>query len=315
MGGAKLESTSSAQRREAGCGAAESPPTLPMFGVSGDWRMLQPELGGSGLRRREALILALGASGALLTGTQANAASTEGRGFAPIRAVVFDTFGTVVDWRTSVAAEIRAVAAHHRLQIDAFKFVDAWRAGYSPAMNQVRTGKLPWTKLDGLHRMILDRLLVEFGIAGLAEDEIDHLNRAWHRLNPWPDAVSGLTRLKRKYVIAPLSNGNISLMTDLARFGGLPWDCILGAELVRHYKPDPEVYLSAAAFLDLKPAEVMMAAAHLGDLRAAKALGLATAFVVRPLEYGPAGRPDLVPDASVDLTVKDFNDLASHLGA
>lgn len=253
--------------------------------------------------------------GVLLTGTLASAASAADRGPAPIRALVFDTFGTVVDWRSSVAAEVQAFAARRNLQIDAFKFADAWRAGYLPAMHQVRTGELPWTKLDRLHRMILDKLLTDFGISGVPETEIDHLNRAWHRLKPWPDAVSGLTRLKRKYIIAPLSNGNISLMTDLAKFGGLPWDCILGAELVRHYKGDPEVYLSAAEFLDLRPAEIMMVAAHLNDLGAAKAQGLATAFVSRPLEFGPAGRPDLKPDASVDLTARNFNDLAARLGA
>jgi 2-haloacid dehalogenase len=163
--------------------------------------------------------------------------------------------------------------------------------------------------------MTLDRLLVDFGVAGLSEAETDALNRAWHRLRPWPDAVAGLTRLKKKFIIAPLSNGNISLMTDLAKHSGLPWDCILGAELVRHYKPDREVYQSAADILDLKVSEVMMVAAHLGDLRAAKAVGLRTAFVSRPLEFGPGGKPDLQPDSSVDVAAKDFNDLAGQLGA
>jgi 2-haloacid dehalogenase len=181
-------------------------------------------------------------------------------------------------------------------------------------MNRVRTGELPWTKLDVLHRMILDKILVDFGIAGLSEAETDELNRAWHRLQPWPDAVRGLTRLKKKFTIAPLSNGNISLMTDLAKHSGLPWDCILGAELVRHYKPDPEVYQSAADILDLKTADVMMVAAHMGDLRAAKRVGLSTAFVTRPLEFGSNGKPDLKPDSSVDLAAKDFNDLAGQLG-
>jgi 2-haloacid dehalogenase len=231
------------------------------------------------------------------------------------KALVFDTFGTVVDWRTSVATQVEAFAARQGLRVDAFKFADAWRAGYGPAMDRVRTGQLPWTKLDGLHRIILDKVLNDFGLRGIPEADVARLNLAWHRLQPWPDAVSGLTRLKRTYVIAPLSNGNISLMTDLARFAGLPWDCILGAELVRHYKPDPQVYRSAAEFLDLRPSEVMMVAAHLGDLRGAKAVGLATAFVPRPLEYGPAGRPDLEPDGSVDITAKDFNDLALRLGA
>lgn len=162
--------------------------------------------------------------------------------------------------------------------------------------------------------MILDKILIDFGITGLSEAETDALNRAWHRLQPWPDAVGGLTRLKKKFTIAPLSNGNISLMTDLAKHSGLPWDCILGAELVRHYKPDPEVYQSAADFLDLKPADVMMVSAHLGDLRAAKGVQLSTAFVTRPLEFGPNGKPDLKAESSVDLTAKDFNDLAGQLG-
>ena len=232
-----------------------------------------------------------------------------------IKALVFDTFGTVVDWRSSVTQEVEQLAKRKGLTIDAAKFADSWRAGYGPSMNRVRTGELPWTKLDALHRMILDKLLVDFGITGLSAAEIDALNRAWHRLRPWPDAVAGLTRLKKRFIIAPLSNGNISLMTNLARHSGLPWDCILGAELVRRYKPDREVYQSAADILDLKVGEVMMVAAHLGDLRASKAVGLKTAFVTRPLEFGPAGKPDLKPDASVDLSAKDFNDLATQLGA
>jgi 2-haloacid dehalogenase len=232
-----------------------------------------------------------------------------------VKALVFDTFGTVVDWRSSVAAEIEQLATRKGFTVDGAKFADAWRAGYGPSMNRVRTGELPWTKLDELHRMTLERILPEFKITGLVEEEKAALNHAWHRLKPWPDAVAGLTRLKKKYIIAPLSNGNISLMTELAKFGGLPWDAILGAELARHYKPDREVYQSAADFLDLTPADVMMVAAHLGDLRAAKGVGLRTAFVTRPLEYGPGGRADLKPDASVDVTAKDFNDLAAQLGA
>ena len=236
--------------------------------------------------------------------------------FSHVKALVFDTFGTVVDWRTSVTQQVQELATRKGLNIDATKFAEAWRGGYQPAMNRVRTGELPWTKLDGLHRMILDKLLVDFGIAGrLSESEVDALNHAWHRLQPWPDSVSGLTRLKKKFVIAPLSNGNIALMTDLAKFGGLPWDCILGAELVRHYKPDREVYQSAADFLNLKVDEVMMVAAHLGDLGAAKGVGLRTAFVTRPLEFGPNGKPDLQPNGSVDVAARDFNELAAKLGA
>jgi 2-haloacid dehalogenase len=235
--------------------------------------------------------------------------------FTSVKALVFDTFGTVVDWRTSVTQEVEQLAKKKGFKVDAAKFADAWRAGYGPSMNRVRTGELPWTRLDGLHRMILDKILVDFGITGLSESEIDALNRAWHRLRPWPDAVSGLTRLKKQFIIAPLSNGNIALMTNMAKHAGLPWDCILGAELARHYKPDREVYQSAADFLDLKVDQVMMVAAHLGDLRAAKGVGLRTAFVPRPLEYGPGGKPDLQPDSTVDLPATDFNDLARQMGA
>jgi 2-haloacid dehalogenase len=231
------------------------------------------------------------------------------------KALVFDVFGTVVDWRTSVAREVEDLASQKGLRIDGAAFADAWRAGYAPTMDRVRRGELPWTKLDRLHRMILDGIVAGFGLDGLSEADRETLNYAWHRLQPWPDAVSGLTRLKRKYVIAPLSNGNISLITDMAKHAGLPWDCVLGAELVRHYKPDPEVYRSAAELLDVRPVEVMMVAAHLRDLRAAKAEGLQTAFVVRPDEFGPDGHPDLAPDDSVDIAAMSFDDLASRLGA
>ena len=234
---------------------------------------------------------------------------------ASVKALVFDTFGTVVDWRTSVTQEVEQLAKRKGLAVDGAKFADAWRAGYGPSMNRVRTGELPWTKLDRLHRMTLDRILIDFGINGLSEAETDALNRAWHRLRPWPDAVAGLTRLKKRFIVAPLSNGNVSLMTNMAKHSGLPWDCILGAELARHYKPDREVYQSAADFLDLMPAEVMMVAAHSGDLRAAKDAGLRTAFVTRPLEYGPNGKPDLKAAAQVDISAKDFNELASQRGA
>ncbi len=232
-----------------------------------------------------------------------------------MKALVFDVFGTVVDWRTSVAREVELLTRRKGLNVDGGKFADAWRAQYAPSMNRVRNGELAWTRLDDLHRTILDKILVDFGIVGLSEAEVVALNRAWHRLRAWPDAVSGLTRLKKKFIIAPLSNGNIALMTNLARHSALPWDCILGAELVRHYKPDREVYQSAADFLDIGPSDVMMVAAHLGDLRAAKGVGLRTAFVVRPLEYGPDRTPDLTPDSSVDVAAKDFNDLARQLGA
>ncbi len=232
-----------------------------------------------------------------------------------IKALIFDTFGTVVDWRTSVARDIDALAKKKGFVVNGEMFADAWRAGYAPSMDRVRRGDLPWTNLDRLHRMILDRILVDFHVPRLSEAETSDLNRAWHRLQPWPDAVHGLTRLKKKFIIAPCSNGNVSLMTNLAKHSGLPWDVILGAELARHYKPDREVYRTAADLLDLNPDEVMMVAAHLGDLRAAKSVGLPTAFVARPKEYGPNGKPDLQPNDSVDVFAKDFLDLASQMGA
>jgi 2-haloacid dehalogenase len=259
-----------------------------------------------------------GAEFAFGRATASGMAQSSGRSnpqVALVKALVFDTFGTVVDWRTSVTQEVEQLARRKGLTVDGAKFADAWRAGYRPSMDRVRTGKLPWTKLDRLHRMTLDQILIDFGIKGLSETETDALNRAWHRLRPWPDAVAGLTRLKKRFIIAPLSNGNISLMTDMAKHSGLPWDCILGAELARHYKPDREVYQSAADILDLGPAEVMMVAAHSGDLRAAREVGLRTAFVTRPLEYGPNGKPDLKAAIPVDISAKDFNDLASQMGA
>jgi len=240
--------------------------------------------------------------------------------FANIKAVVFETFGTVVDWRSSISAHIADFAKQRDLNIDATKFADMWRAGYLPAMNSVRTGARPWTNLDGLHRIILNDVIKQFGLAGrVNESELATLSQSWHYLKPWPDSVSGLTRLKKKYIIAPLSNGNIALMTDVAKYAGLPWDCILGAELVRHYKPDREVYQSAADLLEFNVDQVMMVAAHLTDLSAAKGVGLRTAFVVRPMEFGPtgqspAGKADVQPNASVDLAVKDFNELATRLG-
>lgn len=252
------------------------------------------------------------------TAAQSQPRGSGGANFASVKALVFDTFGTVVDWRTSVASQVDEVAKRHGVTVDGLAFADAWRAQYAPSMERVRKGELPWTTLDRLHRMSLDRLLPEFKLTGLTEAETAALNKAWHRLRPWPDSVAGLTRLKRKFIIAPLSNGNIALMTDLAKYAGLPWDCILGAELARHYKPDPEVYQSAAAFLDLPPSDVMMVAAHLGDLRAAKAVGLRTALVVRPDEYGHglnARKPDLAPDDSVEVTARNFGDLATQLGA
>jgi 2-haloacid dehalogenase len=232
-----------------------------------------------------------------------------------VKALTFDVFGTVVDWRSSIIAEAEAFGARKGIAIDWASLVDQWRAGYQPAMARVRSGELPWTKLDALHRMTLDRLLREFGVTGLDEPEIDWLNRAWHRLKPWPDAVAGLTRLRRRYVLATLSNGNVSLLADMAKISRLPWDCILSAELVRHYKPDAEVYLMAAELLSLEPRQVMLVAAHNGDLAAAALHGLATGFVPRPTEYGPHQVKDLRAEQEFDVVARDLEDLADQLGA
>ncbi len=231
------------------------------------------------------------------------------------KALVFDTFGTVVDWRGSIIAEGTAWGKAHGVDIDWARFADRWRSGYGPAMNKVRKGELPWTKLDALHRMILDQLLPEFNITGLSEEEKDHWNRVWHRLKPWPDSVAGLARLKKKYTIATLSNGNVGLLNDMAKNAGLPWDTILSAELARHYKPDREVYLMAADLLGLKPEETMMVAAHSGDLRAARECGLATGFIHRPNEYGVGGRADKAAPGDWDVVSSDMLDLATKMGA
>jgi len=232
-----------------------------------------------------------------------------------IRALVFDVFGTVVDWRGSIVRECRALGRRKKLAVDWDAFADAWRAGYRPAMARVRSGELPWMNIDQLHRMILDALLAKFGIDSLTEDEIDHLNRVWHRLDPWPDARRGLALLKRRYVIATLSNGNVALLVNMAKHGRLPWDAVLSAELFRHYKPDPQAYLGAAAMLGFEPTEVMMVAAHKDDLRAAQACGLAAAFVRRPREKGPRVTVDVTPEKDFDFNVKDFVALAQRLSA
>ena len=232
-----------------------------------------------------------------------------------VKALTFDVFGTVVDWHGSIIREGQLLAANKGYDVDWAKFAISWRAGYGPAMNKVRNGEMPWTKIDDLHRMILDDLVEEYNLTGMSEAELVHFNEAWHRLSPWPDTVSGLNKLKSKYVIATLSNGNVSLLTHMAKNGGLPWDAVLSAELSGHYKPDPEAYLKAADLLSLKPEQVMMVAAHPGDLRAAARTGLKTAYVIRPLERGP-GRPvNRNPDGEFDYTAEDFNDLARQLGA
>ena len=229
--------------------------------------------------------------------------------------MIFDVFGTVVDWRGSIAEQCAAFGREKGIEADWAAFADTWRSKYGPYMDKVRTGALPWTNLDGLHRMSLEETLGEFGIAGLGEDELRRITLFWHRLRPWADAVPGLYRLKSRYVIATMSNGNVAMMTNMAKNAGLPWDCILGAEVARHYKPDPESYLTSVALLGLTPGEVVMAAAHPGDLRAAGKLGLRTAYIPRPMEFGPGRTPEPISDTQPDVTASDFVDLAAQLGA
>jgi 2-haloacid dehalogenase len=227
------------------------------------------------------------------------------------KALIFDVFGTVVDWRSTIIREGEELGQRKNLAVDWAAFADAWRSRYAPSMDRVRRGEIRWTKLDDLHRASLEDLTSEFGIEGLSEEK-GHLNRVWHRLDPWPDAVAGLILLKRRHVIAPLSNGNVALLVNMAKRVGLPWDLILSAELVRHYKPDPETYLMAPNLLDLSPDQVMMVAAHTDDLRAARENGLKTAYVSRPLEFGPAGEAE-PPDPSFDFTASDFIELDRKL--
>ena len=234
-----------------------------------------------------------------------------------VKACVFDTFGTVVDWRSSVIAEATRWGNAKGLNIDWVGFTDRWRMGYRPTIDKVRKGELPWTSLDDLHRMILESLLKDYKIEGLSEEEKIDWAHVWRRLMPWPDAVEGLTRLKNRYIIAPMSNGNVALMVHLAKFAGLPWDMVLGSDLVRHYTPDRETYLAAPFYLDMKPEEVMMCAAHVGDLQAARNCGLRTGFIYRPDEYGggPVGVPDKANSGDFDVVAVSIIDLAEQLGA
>ena len=209
-----------------------------------------------------------------------------------VRALAFDVFGTVVDWRTSIIGELEEFGRSHGVDADWPRFADDWRAGYVPSMNLVRRGELPWTRLDDLHRRILDELLGAAGITSVGDEDVEHLNRAWHRLDPWPDTVAGLLRLKERFVITTLSNGNMSLLTNMAKRAGLPWDCVISAELFRHYKPDPQAYLGCADLLGIAPAELMLVAAHPSDLRAARDAGPKV-----PCRQGARARP---PDSVED---------------
>jgi len=233
-----------------------------------------------------------------------------------VKALTFDVFGTVVDYRSTIIREGERLNRAKGLHVDWAQFADAWRARYHPSMDRVMQGVLPWTTLDSLHRLALDELLLEFQIIDrFTEDEKDHFNRVWHRLQPWPDAIPGLTHLRKRFVLATLSNGNVALLVNMAKYSALPWDCILSAELVQAYKPDPRVYQMAVNLLGLRSHEVMMVAAHQEDLHTAQAQGMQAAFVPRPLEQGPAHLPDLTPDPAFEVVVTDFMDLAQQLGA
>ena len=229
-------------------------------------------------------------------------------------AVLFDIFGTVVDWRGSLIDELSAFGARRGVACDWAALVDAWRGAYVPSMDRVRQGAQPWTKLDGLHRASLDELCTRFGLDAIGEDDRRWMTLGWHRLRPWPDSVAGLSRLKRVAIIGPLSNGNLSLQVDLAKHAGLPWDVTFGSDIFRHYKPDPEVYLGACALLDLKPPQVMLGAAHNSDLAAARALGLQTGFIPRPTECGPAQTKDQRAERAWDIVATGIEDLAAQLG-
>ncbi|MCP1337732.1 haloacid dehalogenase type II [Futiania mangrovi] len=232
-----------------------------------------------------------------------------------VQALFFDVFGTVVDWRTSVARELAQFGARHGIDRDWEAMADHWRGLYQPAMERIRSGSRGYVKLDTLHRENLDSTLDTYGIGEVAEGVRDGLSRAWHRLDPWPDSAPGLTRLRTRYLLAPVSNGNISLMVQLARHGGLPWDTVLGSEIAQDYKPKPAVYLASAAALSLAPQDCMMVAAHNDDLFAARASGLKTGFVARPVEHGAAQTTDLAPESDWDVIADDFLDLAEKLGA
>lgn len=231
-----------------------------------------------------------------------------------LHAILFDTFGTVVDWRSSLIDDLTAFAGERGVEGDWPALVDAWRGQYRPDLDRVRTGALPWTILDDLHRQSLAQLVRRFGIEGFLAEDLEAIALLWHRLRPWPDAVPGLARLARRFVVAPLSNGNTSLLLNMGRNAGLPWSMIFGADLFGHYKPDAEVYLGACRLLGAPPGRVMMCAAHNYDLAAARALGLQTAFVPRPTEYGPEQRTDLAAEGPWDVVAGDFAGLAEALG-
>jgi 2-haloacid dehalogenase len=237
--------------------------------------------------------------------------------FSAVKALVFDVFGTVVDWRGSVIQELKQLGKDRGLEADWNKFADAWRdEGYLQATQKVRRMEMPWMNVDKMHRRMLEKLLTRFGIETLSEEEKDHLNRVWHRLKPWPDAIEGLTRLRKRFVLATLSNGNMALLTNMAKNAGLPWDCILSSELIMTYKPEYRVYQMAADLLGLSPNEVMKVSAHKTyDLPPARNVGLRTAFIPRPEEWGVEGKGDYDNESWIDVYANDFLELAAKLGA
>lgn len=248
-------------------------------------------------------------------GVVAMAVPMHGQTIAGVKALMFDTFGTVVDWRGSIIEEGLAWNRERGISIDWASFADRWRAGVAPEMTKVREGRLPWINLDILLGRVLDNLLKEFRIEGLSPEERNNWNRVWCRLNPWPDSIVGLTRLKKKYTIAPCSNGNVALINDMAKQSGLPWDLILGAELAKHYKPDREAYLISVSLLGLKPEEVMMCAAHRDDLNAARSFGLRTGFIHRSEEYGRTRQADTAKPGDYDIVAENMLDFASKVRA
>jgi 2-haloacid dehalogenase len=232
-----------------------------------------------------------------------------------IKALTFDTFGTVVDWRSSIINDLSAFGRTRGLDTDWTAFVDEWKTAYKPGMDKVRKGEWPWTTIDGIYRRALDAMAPRYGLDRLDEASLHHINRVWHRLLPWPDSVPALTRLKKKFLISTLSNGDVAMLANMAKVGGLPWDAVLCGQVFRHFKPDPEIYLGAIELLGCEPHEVMMVAAHNDDLKHARSHGMRTGFVLRASEYGPAQKTNLKASEQWDVVANDLGELASALGA
>lgn len=265
------------------------------------------------LSRRGFLFAAAVSGAAAAVGPSSGDAPEQHAEIGKVKALAFDVFGTVVDWRTSVIREGQFLTATKGVQLDWPKFADEWREGYRSGIARIRRGESKWANVDEIHREKLDELVRTTKIRGLSPADLEHFNLVWHRLMPWPDSVAGLTRLRARYIVSTLSNGNVSLLVNMAKNAGLPWDCVLSSEMSGHYKTDPEVYQTGARLLGLKPHEVMMVAAHANDILAARAAGMRTAFIMRPLEFGPTRKADEPPAA--DVVATDLLDLATRLGA